>query len=863
MTLTARGGGGSTRANAHAKLGTFAGVFTPSILTILGIVLFMRLGFVVGAAGLGRALVIILLANSISVLTSVSLAAVATNLRTKGGGDYYLISRTLGVAFGGALGLVLFLAQSVSIAFYAIGFGEACAAIAGGAAAWLPSALAAGAVLALFVFAWLGTDWASRLQFAVMALMFGGIASFLVGGFASSEGAFLAGNWEAPSELPFWAIFAIFFPAVTGFTQGVSMSGDLKEPGRSLPTGTFLAVGVSLVVYLVVAVVLAASSSNAELVSDYASMRRIAAWGWLVDAGVLSATLSSGLASFLGAPRILQSLAADKVFPFLDFFAVGSGASHNPRRGVLLACGIALGTIALGDLNLVAPVVSMFFLISYGLLNYATYYEASANSPFFRPRFRWFHPKLSLLGALACLGTMLAVNPLAGIAALVILFGIFQYVRRRAPTERWADSSRSHRLRVVRDNVYALSDELEHARDWRPVLLAFSDDPLRRERIVRLASWLEGESGFTTVVRLIEGEGAEVRQRKVEGERELRADLAARGLRAFPLVVTGSPISACISTLLQAHGLGAIRPNTVVLNWFDGETAVSDGPGLQAYGRHLRLALRNGCNVVILEATTDELETLAATPVAERRIDVWFRHDATARLSLLFAYLMTRSEDWHGASIRVLADASAAEEALRDDLLATLGAMLSDIRIDAEPVIVADMEVETLVRESADASIVFLPFRLHGDRPTGPSGKPLEDSIDRLPLTVFVLAARDIDLDAEPESGGHALLAEAFDRAEKARKVARAAQKDADRAAAALAEARKKRDLARAAAPPPDALADLEELAARAEVEAERARRRAAKGSAKAELAKLEAEELQGNAGAPAAEAAAGEPASE
>ena len=243
----------STKSNLKKQptgtLGTFEGVFTPSILTILGIILFLRLGFVVGSAGLGRALLILALANGISVLTSFFLSAIATNLRVKGGGDYYLISRTRGLQFGGSIGIVLYLAQSVSIAFYCIGFGEVVAELVGSPMAHMTQIIAAAAVAFLFIFAWLGADWATRFQYVVMAILGAALATFFVGGIGRWDGTLLAANWSAPTNGPgFWVIFAIFFPAVTGFTQGVSMSGDLKDPGRSLPLGTFAAVGLSIVV---------------------------------------------------------------------------------------------------------------------------------------------------------------------------------------------------------------------------------------------------------------------------------------------------------------------------------------------------------------------------------------------------------------------------------------------------------------------------------------------------------------------------------------------------------------------------------------------------------------------------------------
>ena len=255
------------------QLGTFSGVFTPSILTILGIILFLRLGYVVGSAGLLRALVIICAANLISMLTSFSLAAVSTNMKIRGGGDYYLISRTLGVPFGGAIGLVLFLAQSVSIAFYCIGFGESVVAIFGGGSGLMVQAVAGIALVFLFALAWIGADLATKFQFGVMAFLILALASFYIGGIRHWDSALLAANWGAPESGPgFWILFALFFPAVTGFTQGVSMSGDLKDPGKSLPAGTFAAVILSIVVYVSVAVVFAGTNPLGTLTGDYHAM---------------------------------------------------------------------------------------------------------------------------------------------------------------------------------------------------------------------------------------------------------------------------------------------------------------------------------------------------------------------------------------------------------------------------------------------------------------------------------------------------------------------------------------------------------------------------------------------------------------
>jgi amino acid transporter len=748
-------------------LGTFAGVFTPSILTILGLVLFLRTGYVVGGAGLIGALLIILAANLISVLTSISLSAIATNLRVRGGGDYYLISRTLGVEFGGALGIVLFLAQAVSVAFYAIGFAEIVSVLLGAEHAGAVRGIAWSALVFLAVPAWFGADWATRFQYAVMGVLFTAIVAFFVGGIVRFDPVLLTENLEPASDLGFWPLFAVFFPAVTGFTQGVSMSGDLEEPGRSLPLGTFLAVGVSLVVYVGAALVFAGALPTAILVDDPQAMRQIAPYTWLVDAGIIAATLSSALASLLGAPRVLQALAGDRVFRALDPFVVGYGESNNPRRGVVATLVIAAAVVALGNLNLVAAVVTMFFLISYGLLNYATYAEARGNSPYFRPRFRYFNAWLSLAGALACVGAMLAIHPLAGGVALALLFTIHQVLSRRvqdAP-ERFTASDRSHRLQRVRNELHALSAEKGTPRDWRPVVLAFSDDADRRKRLLDFAWWLEGRAGFTTLVTLAEGRDRQALREVEAREEALRTEIRDQNLDAFARVIMASDTRVALPVVLQSHGLGRIRPNTVMLNWFD-HPELAEGSKRESYGRNLRTALLHHCNAIMLAATGPHFDRIQAMAPEARRIDVWFQNDPTGHLMLMLAYLMTRNEPWMDAPIRVLGAGGSRNP---DQAREAVRRMLDEIRIAAEPVIVEALDPATIRRESADSAVVFLPFGLTSDanrrtprwcsspsgRPTGPVsriGGTIEELIEGLPLTALVLAAEGVDLEADTEA---------------------------------------------------------------------------------------------------------------
>ena len=840
---------------ATGGLGTFGGVFTPSVLTILGIILFMRLGYVVGGAGLSRALILIGVANLISVLTTFSLSAIATNLRVKGGGDYYLISRTLGRRFGGSLGLVLFLAQSVSIAFYLIGFGEALSDMITGAPEYLPRLVAAAAGVALFALAWLGADWATKFQYVVMAALVLSLASFFAGGLGHWDSGNLSANWaHGGNGMSFWILFAIFFPAVTGFTQGVSMSGDLKNPGKSLPLGTFLAVGISIAVYFGATLIFAGSLAPEKLTEDYQAMRRVATFSWLVDAGVIAATLSSAMASFLGAPRILQSLSRDRIFPVLNPFARGSGPSENPRRGVLLAAGIAAVTIAAGDLNVIAPVVSMFFLISYGLLNYATYFEASTASPSFRPRFHLFHPYLSLLGALACLGVMMAIDWKASLIALAILVAIQQYLKARGGPARWADSTRSYHYKLIRTHLLALLEGEDHPRDWRPRLLVFSRESKRRERLLRFASWLDSGAGFTTAVQIVEGKGARAAQARREAEVALDRELAQLDVQAFGRVVAAPNTLGGARLFIQSYGIGPLKANTVVLNWREQRPGRIGPSGREErlYGRHLRAALSLGCNVVVLDCDRDAWNELKEVPGKNRRIDVWWLEPASGNLMLLLAYLVTRNRAWEDARIRVLAPRAAfgakeeskkvqvGDEEDGADPLARLQALLDDDRIDGEAVIVDELTPVTLVERSQDAALTLLPFRIQAYQPTDLFGNRLDELFTHLPLAAMVIAAEDIPLDADPEEGNAGETAARRDRADDALKAASAAEdeaekasKEADRAMEAYLEA--------AAGDDEEKTTSLREAMTEARKIADRAIRKAARAKVKAEAAARDA----------------------
>ena len=747
---------------ATSRLGTFGGVFTPSILTILGIILFLRLGYIVGNAGLTQTLIILLLANSISLLSSLSLAAISTNIKVKAGGIYYLISRTLGFEFGGAIGIVLFLAQAISIGFYCIGFAEVLQPTLPESISLSVQPLAAIAIMVLFLFAWLGSDWATRFQYVVMSGLVLALISFFWGAFQHWNTDILSSNWSAvDNSVQFWVMFALLFPAVTGFTQGVNMSGDLQDPEHSIPLGTLSAVFISILIYILAVFVYAGSITKSELISTPNPMSHVAISETLILLGIYAATLSSALASFLGAPRILQSLANDRLWKILLPFAKGSGISNNPRRGVLLSTLIALMTVSMGNLDIIAPIVSMFFLISYGLINFATYFEATADSPSFRPTFRWFNKNLSLLGGLLCLGAMFAINIFTGIIALSILIAIYFYLRNTGMRSRWADGWRSFHIFRAREHLLAADKEQEHPRDWRPNILLFPYTS-SSQLLYRFASLLEAQSGFTTVVKIIQGVGAELIRQQQKEEQNLQQELQQQQLQAFPLVLTSPSVDTSLHTLIQAYGIGPLRANTILLPWPVKHDKPQSHPG-QGYAKHLRIALRLKCNLLILSESKTK-SNITADNNRKRRIDIWWSSDDSSHLALLLAYLLQRNEDWEETELRLLCIP------VHDEPIdfGQLKQHLAEVRIPASIQSITEFNHRTVITESADADMVFLPFRLYQDQFLSVNGDPLEALLTCLPITVLTLAKQDFELDIEPEEGVAAETAEILDSLEDA-----------------------------------------------------------------------------------------------
>jgi amino acid transporter len=477
-------------------LGTFGGVYTPSVLTILGVIMYLRFGWVVGNVGLLGAWIIVTLAVSITLLTALSICAIATDRVVRVGGAYFMISRSLGIETGGAVGIPLYFAQALSVALYTLGFAESVVNAFG---RFDQTYVALIVTIFVAVLALTSAELAIKAQYFIMGAIALSLLSLALG--SPLEQTQLE-MWGTEGGEPFWGVFAVFFPAVTGIMAGVNMSGDLKEPTRSIPMGTLAAVGTGYAIYMILPFFLATRADAATLVADPLVMQRIALWGPAILLGIWGATLSSAIGSILGAPRILQALARDGVLPrWLGFLGKGSGANDEPRIGTAITLGVVVLAVVVGDLNLIAPILTMFFLTTYLVLNISAGVEGFLDSPSFRPMFA-VHWSLSLLGALGCLAVMFLINPVATVVAGVIVAVIFLWIQRRELRSTWGDARRGIWMAILRTSIFQLGHDPD-PRNWRPHMLVLSGSPMRRWGLIELADTLNHNRGLFTITSVL------------------------------------------------------------------------------------------------------------------------------------------------------------------------------------------------------------------------------------------------------------------------------------------------------------------------------------------------------------------------
>ena len=718
--------------------------------------MFLRFGHVVGQAGIIRAVMIVVLSKAITLLTTLSLSAITTNTEVKGGGAYFLISRSLGVEFGAAIGIVFFLAQAISVAMYVFGFTEA---FMGAFDKYLDFSLQTVATiinLLVFVSVMVGASWTIKLQYGILGILIVSLVSFYVGGLLNFNPTTLQDNMTTnyQSNSGFFPMFALFFPAVTGIMAGANMSGDLKDPGRSIPKGTLLAIGITAIVYLSQVVIFAGARSSADLINDNLIIKKISIYSPLITLGVFAATLSSALSSMMGSPRILQALARDNIFRHMRLFAVGSGPNNEPRRAIVLTFLISQICIWLGDLNDIAPIISMFFMITYGTLNLATFLESWAKNPSYRPRFRWSHWSTAALGTIACYGVMFLFSWLAAIISVATIGLIYWWVSRRQLRAKWGDVRSGFAFEQARSSLLRLEDERYHPKNWRPSILAFSGNVATRKHLAVYGHWLEAGRGILTLAYVITGDVDKLRERQERQERIMRRQIHDAGLGAFPAVIVSHEYADGVKALVQCHGIGGLRANTILLGWPHDVRQFT--PFLQLlrelgeFDRSLIVFKRNDLtgqqSDTEISIGSDWMNTDSFPEIASNAtIDVWWNGSKNGSKMVLLAHLLCQNPQWRGREIRLLR-VIASESGLAE-ATGHLSNLIDSARIEAKPRVLVGNDPVSLIRQtSAKSAVVFLGFEPPAEDIADNFRYGIEQMTNDFQTTILVSSADDVEL---------------------------------------------------------------------------------------------------------------------
>ena len=619
------------------KFGAFSGVFTPSILTILGVIMYMRLGWVVGNAGLIGAIGIILIAHVIAVTTGLSVSSVATDKKIGAGGIYYVLSRSMGIPIGGSIGIALYVGTAFSIALYLIGFAESFNGYFGFGMSINDFRLTGTiALVVLTALALISTSVAMKAQFFILAAIIISLISIFLGtgDFAPETVSLFSTKGSVSLEV----VFAIFFPAVTGFTAGIAMSGDLEDPKKSIPSGTLTAIGVGLVVYLGLAVFMAYNINTELLKNDTNILMKMALFAPAVVAGIWGATLSSALGGILGGPRILQAMSIDKVTP--KIFGIGKGENNEPVNALFLVFIIAEAGILIGELDVIARVVSMFYLTAYGFINISYFLESWAN-PDFQPTFkikRW----IGLLGFIACFGVMFKLDMVAMFGALALVGGLYFWLQRKEVHIQSNDVWRSVWENVVNKGLKRIDNEADENSNWNPNIILFSGESEHQSYLLELGKTVSGRTGMVTNFKLIlDKDNSKPPLRKAE---QIVRDGNFKELGIFARQLKVENIYTGITNIASTFGFSGVEPNTVMMGWPKGlESSVE-------YARMTETLLYLDYNLLYLDFDRE------AKFGNYKTVDLWWREtdSKNAEMMLNIARFIIASQKWNHTNIRVL-----------------------------------------------------------------------------------------------------------------------------------------------------------------------------------------------------------------
>ena len=640
----------------NRKFGT-APVFFTAIATILGAILFLRFGFAVGTLGLGGTLLIILLGHMVTIPTALAISELATNKRVEGGGEYFIISRSFGLNIGATIGIALYFSQAISVAFYVIAFTEAFEPLFNFLHLKLGFELprqiiSIPAMLGLSVLMLKkGANMGVKTLYFVVGILFISLVLFFMGktGY-SGAGGFHLSDINFSNKKDFFIIFAIIFPAFTGMTAGVGLSGNLKKPSLSIPMGTTLATVSGMIIYVFIAWKFSISVSPEDLTNNQLIMTKIAIGGaFIIPLGLAASTISSAIGSVMVAPRTLQALALDRSLPSKNInriFSKLKGEGKEPYNATLFTSLIALVFVAIGDVNAVAEIISMFFMVTYGSLCLISFLNHFGSSPSYRPSFksRWY---ISLLGFITAAWLMFKINFSYALGAIILMMLIYLLTNHFHKSRKGLEAIFTNSLFQLNRNLQVYLQRTEKSRnnkEWRPSAVCISENSFERDAAFKALNWISFKYGFGTYIHLIDGyySRAKSEQAAVDLQKLLQKFEDTRNHVYIDTLISPSYTSAIAQTV-QVPGISGMENNMVIFE-YDKNTPTD----LQEISENVPLIKAGNFDICIFGSTKENINF-------KKDIHVWIRSidEKNAHLLILLSFIILGHPDWKKSNIKI------------------------------------------------------------------------------------------------------------------------------------------------------------------------------------------------------------------
>ena len=729
-------------------------VFFTAIATILGAILFLRFGFAVGTLGFWGVIGVVLLGHLVTIPTALAISEIATNKRVEGGGEYFIISRSFGLNIGATIGFALFISQAISVAFYIIAFTEAFEFFFN----WvgerfgrsLPrQVISIPAMIGLSVLILKkGASVGMKTLYVVVVILIASLVLFFLGDTEYSQTHTFTLLSPGKGEMDqFFIVFAIIFPAFTGMTAGVGLSGDLKKPSKSIPLGTILATIIGMIVYFFIIWKLSSSASletlrdpeNQLVMADIAIMG-----GLVIPLGLAASTFSSAIGSILVAPRTLQALAADRSFPsrrFNIFLAKGRGENREPYNATLVTVVIAMVFVIMGDVNQVAGIISMFFMVTYGSLCLISFLHHFGSAPSYRPSFRsrWM---ISLLGFVASVWVMFKINTLFALGAYLLMILLYLFVNRYHKDRKGLVSIFSNALFQLNRRLQVYLQQTRKSRgnkEWRPSAICISKDSFERDKAFLLLNWISHKYGFGTYIHLIEDYYSKASQEKSVLELDrLIMNYSSKRSHVFVDTMISPSYTSAVAQAIQLPGISGMENNMVIFEYN------RDKPdGLAAIIDNFALVNAGNFDVCIFGSSKRTLNY-------KNGIHVWIRSSdyENSHLMILLSFIIQGHPAWKRSEILIfdVCKKEKEEETRKslEELVQTgrLPITSKNIQVICE---VPNSDPRALVREhSTQAGIAIIGFRAERLRH---QGAKIFDGYEEMGNILFVNASSQKEID--------------------------------------------------------------------------------------------------------------------